>query len=59
MDSQTNKHLFNIFFLILTFFSIQLFNNFSCEENFNKLQTTFFTILNISFFNQLQIIKVI
>jgi hypothetical protein len=40
MDSQTNRHFFNIFFLILTFFSIQLFNNFYYEENFNKQQTT-------------------
>jgi hypothetical protein len=46
MDSQTNKYLFNIFFLILTFFSIQLFNNFSYEENFNKQQIT--SSLNIS-----------
>jgi hypothetical protein len=40
MDSQINRHFFNIFFLILTFFSIQLFNNFSYEENFNKQQIT-------------------
>ena len=36
MDSQTNRHFFNIFFLILTFFSIQLFN----ENIFNAQQTT-------------------
>ena len=36
MDSQTNRHFSNIFFLILTFFSIQLFN----ENIFNAQQTT-------------------
>ena len=51
MDSQTNRHFFNIFFLILTFFSIQLFNvnvhfsdNSFDEQTFNKQQT----ISNIS-----------
>ena len=47
MDSQTNRHFFNIFFLILTFFSIQLFNanihfspNSFDEQTFNKQQKT-------------------
>ena len=47
MDSQTNRHFFNIFFLILTFFSIQLFNanvhfsdNSFNEQTFSKQQKT-------------------
>ncbi len=40
MDSQTNRHILNIFFSILTFFSIQFFNDFSNEKTFYEQQAT-------------------